>query len=130
MLGLLFSVITAATAAPVTISNCELDQTFGSGRSVMYCDVTNTGTVAIGTIKYNASSRDIHRTIPWSGKDDGWPRGTMRISGGIEPGETLRHILMLPNTPHHAPIETLEIELYDLEALGADGLPITSPPKP
>lgn len=129
MLGLLFSVIAAATSAPVTISNCELDQTFGSGRTIMYCDLTNTGTVAIAEIHFKATTRDANRAIPWS-KNDGWPRGRMEISGGLEPGETINQLMMLPETPPRAPVETLLVDLYEIKAFGANGEPVTSPPTP
>lgn len=122
MLGLIFSVITAASAAPVTISNCELNRSILISRSIMECDVTNTGTVAIGKISFRVTVRDTNRAIPWNTSDsEEWTS----FKGGIEPGETLRHTIIFPEFPERANPETMVVDITGLVAFGPDDQPIT-----
>ena len=121
MLWLIFSVVTAASHAPVTLSNCEMADL--RGQTAMRCDLTNTGTEAIASIRFRAVLRDENRTVPWAATP-GSSTETVAISGGIEPGESLSELLVLPSIPERAEKETLRIEILDLRAFGLDDLPI------
>lgn len=121
MLWLLFSVVTAASEAPVTITNCELADL--RGRTALRCDLTNTGTEAIASIRFRAVLRDENRTVPWAATP-GSSTEMIAISGGIEPSESLSEFLVLPAIPDRAEKETLRIEILDLRAFGVDDQPI------
>ena len=128
MLWMLFSVLAGTSAAPVAISNCEIaDESLGI-TALMWCDITNNGPSAVGQIRYIATVKDAAREIPWSKTPD-HRKEVQTISGGIEPGETVRDLLSIPGFPERASTETMIVELAEIEAFGADGNPIT-PPKP
>lgn len=122
MLSLVFSVIFGAQSGPVSISNCgEPDHAWSSQRMAIECDITNNHrSLAISGLNYRVTIRDANRQVPWAETSDLF-QDSISISGGIEPGETIRKHLVFVAPPEDAPRETMIVEFKSLEAIGPSG---------
>lgn len=89
----------------VQISNCSVAKTDYSFLEIGRCEATNLTETAISLLSYSRVTKDRNRTVPWSTVD----LQRIRISGGIEPGETVEIAVDAGFVPTRASRDTLII---------------------
>lgn len=87
------------------------------------CDVTNLSDTAVASFGYSVLITQPDRTVPWLDLRDGPPRGTS-IGGGIEPGETIRELLIADNISSRADMAKIVIEVTPTEVYDVNDEPI------
>ena len=107
------------------IDNCVGEQMRNSlARVSVSCDITNTLDAAIAEIQVEIVAKSQNRTVPWTETTSRFD-----VSGGIEPNETINHLVAVELLPSRASNELDEIvwSVTAIEAWDITGLPIMNP---
>ncbi len=115
LLAALLSSTPAFAGAPFTVENCAYRHR--STTTIFECDVSNRSDVAIASIRYSALVLEPGRAVPWMQM----PEERASIQGGIEPNETIRHVLGRIMVPQRANLDAFIFEITPISANGSDG---------
>ncbi|WP_411975919.1 hypothetical protein [Sulfitobacter faviae] len=119
--------IALALAAPahadisdkVSVAGCDFSD---MSRSWILCDITNHTEHSIASVSVQHIYTEPGRTIPWvDTRDSDLPYGTGDIAGGIEPGETINHIVRTPGLSNRADPKAVEFAITPIKAVTANG---------
>ncbi|OAN71268.1 hypothetical protein A8B82_21070 [Sulfitobacter sp. EhC04] len=111
----------SAVADGIVVSDCKFR---GSPPEIAECSVTNNLKVSVAAYSYSVVIYSTDRAVPWIDtlNGSGPPTQSNKVSGGIEPNETIRDYFghwTIPKRVEKATDLILEVSVH--EATAADG---------
>lgn len=121
LLPISIAVSAEANEQVIHLENCSiLDRFLERGSVIMECDTTNSSETPVRNFSYSYTTKTKGRTVPWDSHEGAhaW------VSGGIEPGETVKVLLRAGSLPSRASLDGIVVDLSPLIAFDVNGDPI------
>jgi len=103
----------------VSVTNCKLNEFI---EQWMDCSITNHTDTAILSVEVRHIYTQDGRAVPWvDTTNETRPYGTGKIAGGVEPGETIEHLVRTPGISSRADVASVDFQITPIKATLANG---------
>ncbi|MEO9537196.1 MAG: hypothetical protein ABJL49_05335 [Parasphingorhabdus sp.] len=103
----------------VSVTNCKFNEIINQW---MDCSITNHTDTAILSVEVKHIYTQEGRAVPWvDTTNEPRPYSTGKIAGGVEPGETIEHLVRTPGISSRADVEIVDFQVTPIKATLANG---------